>query len=65
MWLIPVEAFIENYRFDLSSDQAVNRTRCKKCGASVRAVGQIIYLVISEFDMSRSRTAQDGTQGRD
>ena len=57
--LIPVKAFIEKFGPDITADQAVTRTRCTKCGASVRAGSQIVYVGNSEFAMSGSRTAQD------
>ena len=57
--LIPVKAFIEKFGPDITADQAVTKTRCTKCGASVRAGSQIVYVGNSEFAMSGSRTAQD------
>ena len=57
--LIPVKAFIEKFGPDMIADQAVTRTRRTKCGASVRAASQIVYVGSSAFAMSGSRTAQD------
>ncbi len=34
--LVPVKAFIEKFGPDMTADQAVTKTRCTKCGASVR-----------------------------
>ena len=49
----------------MTADQAVNKTRCTKCGASVRAGSQIIYVGSSAFAMSGSRTAQDTEKSTD
>ena len=57
--LIPVQAFIEKFVPDMSVHEAVTKTRCTKCGASVRAGSQIIYVGNSEFAMTGSRTAQE------
>jgi len=43
----------------------VTKTRCTKCGASVRAGSQIIYVGSSAFAMSGSRTAQDTEKNTD
>jgi hypothetical protein len=63
--LIPVKAFIEKFGPDMTADQAVTKTRCTKCGASVRAGSQIVYVGNSEFAMSGSRTAQDSEESGD
>ena len=63
--LIPVKAFIEKFGPDITADQAVTKTRCTICGASVRAGSQIVYVGNSEFAMSGSRTAQDSEEGAD
>ena len=57
--LIPVLAFIEKFGPDMSVHEAVTQTRCTKCGASVRAGSQIIYVGNSEFAMTGSRTAKE------
>jgi len=49
----------------MTADQAVTKTRCTKCGASVRAGSQIIYVGSSAFAMSGSRTAQDSEESGD
>jgi len=49
----------------MTADQAVTKTRCTKCGASVRAGSQIVYVGNSEFAMSGSRTAQDSEESGD
>ena len=41
------EAFIEKFGPDMSVHEAVTKTRCTKCGASVRAGSQIIYVAVS------------------
>jgi hypothetical protein len=56
--LIPVKAFIEKFEPDMTAGQAVTKTRCTKCGASVRAGSQIVSVGSSAFAMSGSRTAQ-------
>ena len=63
--LIPVKAFIEKFGPDITADQAVTKTRCTKCGASVRVGSQIVYVGNSEFAMSGSRTAQDSEESAD
>ena len=57
--LIPVLAFIDKFGPDMSVHEAVTKTCCTKCGASVRARGQIIYSGNSEFPMTGSRTAKE------
>jgi hypothetical protein len=49
----------------MTADQVMTKTRCTKCGASVRAGSQIIYVGSSAFAMSGSRTAQDSGEGAD
>ena len=49
----------------MTADQAVTKTRCIKCGASVRAGSQIVYVGNSEFAMSGIRTAQDSEESGD
>ena len=49
----------------MTADQAVTKTRCTKCGASVRAGSQIVYVGNSKFAMSGSRTAQDSEERGD
>ena len=49
----------------MTADQAVNKTRCTKYGASVRAGSQIVYVGSSEFAMLGSKTAQDSEEGVD
>ena len=63
--LVPVKAFIEKFGPDMTADQAVTKTRCTKCGASVRAGSQIVYVGNSEFAMTGSRTAQDSEESAD
>ncbi len=46
----------------MTADQAVTKTRCTKCGASVRAGSQIVYVRNSEFAISGSKTAQDSEE---
>ena len=57
--LIPVQAFIEKFGPDMSVHEAVTKTRCTKCGASVRAGSQIVYVGHSEFAMTGSRIAKE------
>ena len=57
--LIPVQAFIEKFGPDMSVHEAVTKTRCTKCGASVRAGSQIVYVGHSEFAMTGSGTAKE------
>ena len=57
--LIPVLAFIEKFGPDMSVHEAVTKTRCTKCGASVRAGSQIVYVGHSEFAMTGSRIAKE------
>jgi len=49
----------------MTADQAMARTRCMKCGASVRAGSQVVYVGNSEVTMSGSRTARDSEEGAD
>ena len=49
----------------MTADQAVTKTRCTKCGASVWAGSQIVYVGSSAFAMSGSRTAQDSENSAD
>ena len=55
--LIPVQAFTDKLGPDMSVHEAVTKTRFTKCGASIRAESQIVYLSHSEFAMTSSRTA--------
>ena len=55
--LILVQPFIEKFWADMSVHKAVTKTRSKKCGASVRAGSQIVYVGHSEFAMTGGRTA--------
>ena len=57
--LIPVQAFIEKFGPDMSVHEAVTKTRFTKCGASVRAGSQIVYVGNSELAIVCSIIAQD------
>jgi len=49
----------------MTADQVMTKTKCTKCGASVRAGSQIVYVGSSAFAMSGSRTAQDSEKNVD
>ena len=57
--LILVQAFIDKFWPDMGEHEAVTKTRNKKCGASVRAGSQIVYVGHSEYAMTGIRTAQE------